>query len=103
MATDDSSGLSTSRNLWPMFDEMTREATAILAAMPLTTLQPRSGALLERSGEVFPVTNGEILPAPTNVRARRSPLPSADEMDAAIERKYGCAPYRPRQGLPVRP
>ena len=26
-------------------------------------------------------------------RAKRSPLPSARELDAAIERKYGCRPY----------
>jgi hypothetical protein len=25
---------------------------------------------------------------------KRSPLPSAREVDAAIERKYGCRPYR---------
>jgi hypothetical protein len=46
--------------------------------------------------------SGEVLLAPAIVRARRLSLPSADEIDAAIERKYGCAPYRPRQGLSAR-
>ena len=27
-------------------------------------------------------------------QARRSPLPSARELDLAIARKYGCPPYR---------
>jgi hypothetical protein len=31
---------------------------------------------------------------PKRCEVKRSPLPSARELDAAIERKYGCLPYR---------
>jgi hypothetical protein len=52
--------------------------------------EPHSNSEYARQAQLTPVSKA---PHPDHAHPRRSPLPSAREIDAALQRKYGAQRY----------